>query len=217
MPTKGPPRAPKPLSKTTITSSSSSKLSKTPSNWPPEIIYLTRPRLSRSLPAEALTHLSLSPTSPPSIPSTLVRIRKITDLAHPAFGQLGLFAAKTLPARSFILDYLGYVHDDNDLDESSDYDLCLDKELHVGVDARSMGNEGRMVNDYRGVPGLVRANVVFETRRIGGDNEGEVRMGLWVGSRDVKKGVELCVSYGKGFWKERVGEVEDLSLNYSKR
>ncbi|PWW80337.1 hypothetical protein C7212DRAFT_172105, partial [Tuber magnatum] len=145
----------------------------------------------------------------PSTPSALVRIRRITDPAHPAFGQLGLFAAKTLPARSFILDYLGYVHDDNDLDESSDYDLCLDRELRVGVDARSMGNEGRMVNDYRGVPGFVRANVVFETRSVGG----ETRMGLWVASRDVKKGVELCVSYGKGFWKERSGAGEDLSLN----
>jgi len=105
------------------------------------------------------------------------------------------------------------VHDDNDLDELSDYDLCLDRELRVGVDARRMGNEGRMVNDYRGVPGFVRANVVFETRRVGGGDGGEVRMGLWVGSRDVKKGVELCVSYGKGFWKERLGEGEDLSLN----
>ncbi|RPB05427.1 hypothetical protein L873DRAFT_1614944, partial [Choiromyces venosus 120613-1] len=182
--------------------------SKTPSNWPPEITYLTRPHLSKSLPAETLTHLSLSSTSSSttSTPSPLVKIRKITDPAHPAFGQLGLFAAKTLSARSFILDYLGYVHDDNDLDESSDYDLCLDRELRVGVDARRMGNEGRMVNDYRGVPGFVRANVVFETRRVGGGDRGEVRMGLWVGSKDVKKGAELCVSYGKGFWKERLKE-----------
>lgn len=105
------------------------------------------------------------------------------------------------------------MHDDNDLDELSDYDLCLDRELRVGVDAHRMGNEGRMVNDYRGVPGFVRANVVFETRRVGGGDGGEVRMGLWVGSRNVKKGVELCVSYGKGFWKERSGEGEDLSLN----
>jgi SET domain-containing protein len=99
---------------------------------------------------------------------------------------------------------LGYVHDASDVDESSDYDLCLDRELAVGVDAKRAGNEARMVNDYRGVPGFQRPNVVFETRRVG--EHGDVRMGLWVASNDVKEGVELCVSYGKGFWKERLKE-----------
>lgn len=78
----------------------------------------------------------------------------------------------------------------------------------MGVDARRAGNEARMVNDYRGVPGLQRPNAMFETRRVGGGERGEVRMGLWVASKDIKKGVELCVSYGKGFWKERVKEEE---------
>lgn len=110
-----------------------------------------------------------------------------------------------LPAKSIILDYLGYVHDPSDLDKTSDYDLSLDSELGVGIDASKMGNEARMVNDYRGVPGFERPNVVFETRRVGGGT-GELRMALWVGSKDIKKGTELCVSYGKGFWQERVKE-----------
>ncbi|KAL7268763.1 hypothetical protein RUND412_008601 [Rhizina undulata] len=183
-------------------SSSGKCSSSTPSNWPSEIQYLHRPVLSKSLPASTLTALSFSPTTPRSSLSPLVRIRRITDVNHPANKQFGLFAAKNLPAKSWVLDYLGYVHDDSDSDESSDYDLCLDRELGVGVDAKRMGNEARMVNDYRGVPVFERPNVVFETRRVGG-NDGEVRMGLWVGVKEIKKGTELCVSYGKGFWVQR--------------
>ncbi|KAH0614476.1 uncharacterized protein H6S33_000112 [Morchella sextelata] len=192
--------------------------SKVPSNWPSEILYLYRPKLSRSLPASTISQLSLSPTSPTSIsrPSPLVKIKKIDAPTHPANGQFGLFAASNLPAKSFILDYLGYVHDSTDTNEKSDYDLCLDRELGVGVDAQNVGNEARMVNDYRGVPGFERPNVVFETRRVGGGENGELRMALWVGSKDIKKGVELCVSYGKGFWQGRMKEEESAENKIDK-
>lgn len=200
-----PPRATKQPRSPTYRSPSSA--SKYPSNWPSEIKYLTRPQLSKSLPTSTVSQLCLLPTpsSPISHPSPLVKIRKITSPSHPANNQFGLFAATKLPAKSIVLDYLGYVHDASDTDEKSDYDLSLDPELGVGVDAGKMGNEARMVNDYRGVPGFERPNVVFETRRVGGST-GELRMALWVGSKDIKKGTELCVSYGKGFWLERMKE-----------
>lgn len=108
-----------------------------------------------------------------------------------AVGQFGLFAAKRIPPRTYLLDYLGEVHcDDRSL---SDYDLSLyrtpDGSTSVGVDASAMGNEGRFVNDYRGIRG--KPNAQFEERRC--DN-GELRMSIWTSSEVIKKGEEILVS-----------------------
>ena len=135
-------------------------------------------------------------------------------------GQFGLFAAKKIPPRTHLLDYLGEIHCDDR--PSSDYDLSLyrtpDGSVSVGVDASGMGNEGRFVNDYRGI--RAKPNAQFEERRA--DN-GELRMSIWVGSEAVKKGEEILVSewvqlnalfltvigvapqvsYGKSWWSHR--------------
>lgn len=100
-----------------------------------------------------------------------------------------------------MLDYLGLYHTLGESDAGSDYDLCLDRELGVAVDAARGGNEARFLNDYRGV--RERANVVFENRVVGG----QARIGVRVGGKEVRKGEELVGSYGKGFWEGRGGEA----------
>lgn len=144
-----------------------------------------------------------------------MKIKKIAVTDHPAFGQCGLFANLNLQPGQWVLDYIGYVHPAVETDPDSDYDLSLDRELQggVGVDARRMGNEARFMNDYRGIPGRVRRdgefgksgkagpNVLFSERAVNGT--GERRLCIVVGKEKIKKGEELCVSYGKGFWKER--------------
>lgn len=98
---------------------------------------------------------------------------------------------------------MGEVHCDDRPD--SDYDLSL---YHapggpsVGVDASKKGNEARFINDYRGV--RPKFNAVFEERRTA---SGELYMSVWSGSESIKKGEEILVSYGKGFWKARASEV----------
>ena len=113
------------------------------------------------------------------------------------------------------MDYLGYVHPVAETDPDSDYDLSLDRELQggVGIDARRMGNEARFINDYRGIPerikrvggrgkrGKAGPNVFFSERSVEGT--GERRLCIVVGKEKIIRGEELCVSYGKGFWKER--------------
>ena len=110
-----------------------------------------------------------------------------------AMGQFGLFAAKKIPSRTYLLDYLGQIHCDDR--PSSDYDLSLyrssDGLISVGVDASAMGNEGRFVNDYRGI--LAKPNAQFEERRI---ENGELRMSIWTCSKVIKKGEEILVSMG---------------------
>jgi hypothetical protein len=195
-----------------------------PREWPAGAVYLRAPYYSKKLADGALRTLVFSrsdlPTTEParvtSPPYAHVKITKISSPAHPANGQHGLFANQHLPPDSFILSYLGYVHDKNDIDEKSDYDLSLDRDLGVGVDASRIGNEARFINDYRGV--TTSANAEFRDIFVDiGEGKVEKRMGVFVLSagksrnagkggkraKGVAKGQEILVSYGKGFWAER--------------
>jgi hypothetical protein len=140
-------------------------------------------------------------------PSPNVKIQLIRDPSHPANGQHGLFAAQNLKPGAFILAYLGRVHGGAGSSSESDYDLWLDKEADVAVDAAGEGNEGRFVNDYRGVK--ERANAVFGTAWC--ERWGQLCVGVWVVGKEgarkdgIRKGEEILVSYGKGFWGERGG------------
>ncbi|KAF8471257.1 hypothetical protein BDZ91DRAFT_718188 [Kalaharituber pfeilii] len=215
---------------------------KLPTNWPREITYLTRPTYSRLLDSAIIQQLCPNPSSKQqpafrngprnthqSGPSPFVKIKKITDPNHPAYGQHGLFANHVLLPGQWVLDYLGYVHPASETDPESNYDLSLDRELGdggVGIDARHMGNEARFVNDYRGIPErMMKANsgpyagkkpkpgpnVVFAERVVEGT--GERRLCIMVGKERIKKCEELCVSYGKGFWKER-GIIFDAARSF---
>lgn len=195
-----------------------------PKEWPKEIIYLTKPSYAKSLDLDSIT-FTLSSSNPnpkerSTIPSThkpgpcpSVKIALITNAAHPAYGQHGLFAGRHLPPDCFILFYIGYVHGRDDVNESSNYDLSLDRELGVGVDATRMGNEARFINDYRGVRDA-GPNAEFRDCLYEGTEKGkfEKRIGIYVLSKGksgkrsagIGKGEEILVSYGKGFWSHRM-------------
>ncbi|KJZ73192.1 hypothetical protein HIM_07389 [Hirsutella minnesotensis 3608] len=181
-----------------------------PKNWPEPLPYLRAPLLSKDISATQAAALRTRPASTPSVPaastalpSPQVRIQPISDAGHPANGQHGLFAAQNLKPGSFILAYLGRVHGGAASSADSDYDLWLDKDADLAVDAAGEGNEGRFVNDYRGVKD--RANAEFGP--VWCERWGQVCVGVWVtkgkNSKGIKKGDEILVSYGKGFWDER--------------
>ncbi|KAI8681320.1 SET domain-containing protein [Fusarium keratoplasticum] len=189
-----------------------------PKNWPDGFPYLHAPLHDKSLSPAHIQALRTKPSSEiPVIPSSstatpcpLVRIQPITNPSHPANGQSGLFAAQNLAPGSFILAYLGRVHSGAASSTESDYDLWLDREADAAVDAAREGNEGRYVNDYRGVG--ERANAEFRT--VWCERWGELCVGVWVlgsgkkkkGAGGIRKGEEILVSYGKGFWGERRAE-----------
>ncbi|KAH7175686.1 SET domain-containing protein [Dactylonectria macrodidyma] len=218
-----------------------------PKNWPESFPYVHAPLHDRSLTATQLQTLRTKPGSESegdiatiqasafTTPSALVKIQPISTPSHPAHGQCGLFAARDLPAGSFIMPYLGRVHSGAASAADSDYDLWLDRGADVAVDAAREGNEGRYVNDFRGV--RERANAEFRT--VWCERFGELCVGVWVvgsgkkaaamghgkgndkgsgkvngkgkgkASSGIKKGEEICVSYGKGFWEERKAEEEE--------
>lgn len=189
-----------------------------PKGWPSSTIYLHAPSYSRKLSADKTKALL---TSRPDLsadasiykisgPYPIVRITPVTDPNHPANGQNGLCTTQHCAPDSFILPYLGYVHDETDIDETSDYDLSLDRELHIGVDATNMGNEARFINDYRGVAGA--PNAEFRDIYVDvGNGKVERRVGVFVLSagksgkraKGIPRGSEILISYGKGFWLRR--------------
>jgi xeroderma pigmentosum group C-complementing protein len=203
---------------------------KLPKNWPPNLTYLARPLYTNLAPAQR-RQLQDQPTSGPplsEIPPTTpfgpcphVEIRPITEPAHPANGQRGLFAARALAPGQFICAYLGAYHPGSGplaaRHARSDYDLWLDRAADVAVDAAREGNEARFVNDFRGTPGPGRANAEF--REVWDPRRGERGMAVFVIGRakakagggkgaGIAKGEEILVSYGKGFWEVREREAE---------
>ncbi|KAF9821800.1 hypothetical protein IEO21_00230 [Rhodonia placenta] len=172
-----------------------------PAHWPTHVQYISVYRFHLSVPTETRALICPKSTAPEAcVPSrSLTIIRRISEHSHPACGQFGLFAARKIPPRTHILDYIGELHCDDR--PESDYDLSLYRTregLSIGVDAQHMGNEARFVNDFRGISH--KPNAVFEDRRT---VDGELRMSIWSGSDCIKKGDEILVSYGKSWWRAR--------------
>ncbi|TGO86014.1 hypothetical protein BPOR_0343g00080 [Botrytis porri] len=212
-----------------------------PKNWPSQIPYLTTPTYCTTMTPSHLKILRTPtadslpiPTSHTKGPSPLVKITSISDPSHPANGQSGLFATRDLKPGTFVLQYIGEVHAPSSLadekikklvewHEKSDYDLSLDREGGIGVDAQGKGNEARFINDFRGVTiGGERARVNAEFKEIWDSARGERGMGVWVLGekagggkgkgvgkwKGIKKGEEILVSYVRGFWGARRGEED---------
>ncbi|KAL2208131.1 hypothetical protein CC79DRAFT_1368981 [Sarocladium strictum] len=201
----------------------------TPKNWPSKFPYVSSPSLNKDLTSTHLTFIRTKPSDPTTpiltaqettLPSPLVRITPIKSSSHPAYNQHGLFALRDLKPGTFILPYLGRTHTSTTTDPSSDYDLWLDHDADIAVDASECGNEARFVNDYRGG---VRERPNAEFGMGWSEKWGMVVVGFWVvrgnagmvGERKgrgkwegIKKGEEICVSYGKGFWEKRAAEEE---------
>lgn len=106
------------------------------------------------------------------------------------------------------LSYSGEVHCDDRPDSEYDLSLCrLPEGVSVGIDASKMGNQARFVNDYRGV--ARQANAVFVD---GQTSSGEFCMSVWSFNREIKKGEEILVSYGKSWWQSRCKYDADIQL-----
>jgi xeroderma pigmentosum group C-complementing protein len=188
----------------------------------------------RTRPDPAKEVLEEMPLNLPRGPCINVKIVAISDATHPANGQYGLFAVRDLPAGSLILPYLGELHPGTgagaEAAAKSDYDLWLCRAADVAVDAARAGNEARFINDYRGVSGRKSQGPNAEFREVWDGRPGSVangERGIAVFVRPatkkqklagkgsdagIRKGEEILVSYGKGFWSGRACSDEAESL-----
>nr|CAG8445650.1 10701_t:CDS:2 [Entrophospora candida] len=180
-----------------------------PYNWSNDVTYLyyndyiptsLKPSpydvsLIKTHPIHPFTASSLLPVAiTPNLPNPLVKIKYLKDQKdHPAYPGNGLFATKDLKESTLIINYNGKVMPREGFDDSNNnYVLCFINKLC---------NEARFINDYRGIS--KKPNAIFH--EYIDLNTGMVNMGVWVisGIGKIKKGSEILVSYGKGFWKER--------------
>jgi SET domain-containing protein len=183
-----------------------------PKGWPASLRYLSKAQWADNVDKNAKTaavqelksfaRLQGAVALDPAGRCRHLRIRVIEEQGHPAFGQRGLFAARNIPPRTFLLEYAGEITLDQCL--GSDYVVALNHA--VSIDAQRLGNEARFVNDYRGI--AVKPNAEFRLFTYGGGT-GEARMGIWSGHHNITKGSEILVSYGKAFWKSRTVNKEN--------
>jgi len=105
-----------------------------------------------------------------------------------------------------VMDYVGRVCLGENQDKESDYVCDFGEHSELALDARRVGNEARFINDYRNTG--MRANVEFRLRR---DAKRELRQGVFVCAKEgIRRDQELLISYGKSFWRARVGNMEDF-------
>ena len=146
-----------------------------------------------------------------------VYIRKILDPAHPAYGGYGLYCALDhAKPGTWLLDYIGQITLGEHQNKSSDYVCDFGTQSELACDALSHGNESRYINDFRNTGKY--PNVEFNVRR---DSHGELRQGVYVKQvKDMVRGdgnfdgihrdEELLISYGKNYWRSRVGNLSDF-------
>ncbi|KAJ3237309.1 hypothetical protein HDU81_009645 [Chytriomyces hyalinus] len=230
-----------------------------PRNWPSNITFASDYIISPDLGIDALPPVSPAqqlkhkfPTlHPKPYAAPLAQIAKITDPKHPAYTQNGLFSLRDIPCNTHIVDYIGLVISaDSAVVQVSDYVLDFGgggtgcsilaqdgvTEIRLAVDGQMIGNEGRMVNDARGVPcnafeqfdrrskkavkkpqnpefahfaSKSKPNVEF--RSYVSSKNGEMRMGFFCCSPSgIRAGQELLISYGKGYWLSRGVDLEEM-------
>ncbi|ORX93735.1 hypothetical protein K493DRAFT_315842 [Basidiobolus meristosporus CBS 931.73] len=253
-----------------------------PAGWPPGVTYSPTSVWANHVPLEVKekykpsnSRLSTHIPDPVEYILTLkqheitpdgrkTKIKAITNPEHPCCGAYGLFAACHIEPKQHIVDYCGNIHlsDVGDTDpeiQKSDYVIRFTSEL--SIDAGRQGNEGRFVNDFRGVPkepaggandqeagrnkesakgrdkgkgkskgkgkdhgGLHEKSQANDTASYKKSNTTEksqptvmfmnyldertkeIRIGIFA-TRKIRKGDELLISYGKSFWRSRLGSV----------
>mmetsp|Transcript_29119 Transcript_29119/g.71037 ORF Transcript_29119/g.71037 Transcript_29119/m.71037 type:complete len:187 (+) Transcript_29119:85-645(+) len=162
--------------------------------WPREIEFSSDNDWSK-VPEEVQKRLRPRQNNPRGKACRIVRIKEIDDKSHPAYQQRGLFAATNIKPNTHIIDYVGKIRLESEESKNSDYIIAFTENL--SIDAEKFGNEARFINDFRGTGGT--QNVKFDTYA----SDGGTRLGVFSLSKQIKKGEELLVTYGRGFWKER--------------
>ncbi|OQR94203.1 SET domain protein [Achlya hypogyna] len=127
--------------------------------------------------------------------SYAMSILRITDEAHPAVNEYGLFAAEPLPPHTLVLNYVGRVHLQTDFPDS---DYAVTYYGAFAIDATSAGNEARFINDYRNIAS--RPNVAFDTYA---DAAGRIHAGVFTLNKPIAAGEEILGNYGRAYWRAR--------------
>ena len=177
------------------------------SPWPSDVRYVTSLVWGDDVKRAKEVYRKYKVSGDRPLESTASAVRERALAAHrgrvaPRQGRERTFRrAKALPGEH-IVDYLGYVTLSGNEDQTSDYSASFGDDHELALDAAKVRNEARMCNDFRNTG--KRANAVFDQYR---DAAGDKKLAIFVGPHPMGKGEEVLVSYGKGFWANRVGNL----------
>uniref|UniRef100_A0A6T1X7G2 SET domain-containing protein n=1 Tax=Eutreptiella gymnastica TaxID=73025 RepID=A0A6T1X7G2_9EUGL len=136
-----------------------------------------------------------------------VDLRLILDPDHPVYQGFSAFALQDIGPNEMIMSYTGVIYADR---RKMQYEHRDDRARYIVrakdylVDATPGGNEGRFVNDFRGVADEANAEFL---------SDGRCRFSLNVWSnRPIKKGTEILVDYGATYWRMIDPTVLDLTM-----
>jgi hypothetical protein len=125
------------------------------------------------------------------------RVSKSVELFASAHG-VGVRATVRIESGEFIANYAGEVYDGNMRHAAADdnrYIMDPDDGSDVTYDAKCLGNESRMINDYRGM--AASENVIMGERFV---------IHNWItarpiyASKRIEPGEELLLDYGDEYW-----------------
>jgi hypothetical protein len=167
--------------------------------WPEEVSYTHTPNMSD------VSRHDMRLLRQDYLPG--VAIRRVTDHAHPAYGQSALYATAGFRLGDVLGEYTGKVMPGHwggeyvtrlwNTGANSDY-------FRPGVDAQTMGNELRMINDFRGVPGATGHNCRFSRAAIRG-----FRAALIVAIKPIAPNEELLLDYGEVYWRQELLDEDE--------
>ena len=172
------------------------------SAWPSSCAFIETLVWDKRVPKEALERYAPSTRDRGALKhprAKRVKPKIVDEEGHPAKGEYGLFAATKISAKERLIDYHGVVTLSEHASQTSDYTLAFGERNELAIDAERQGNEARMCNDFRGTSR--RANAKFDTYV---DERGDTKLAIFA-TEAINKGTEVLISYGKGFWKNRVG------------
>ena len=176
-------------------------------SWPSDVVFLDSLRYDAASVSPDVIE-KYAPSACSAIKHTRANDRKrargriIDDATHPARGEFGLFANTRLRGRERIIDYHGVVTTAVDCSKTTDYSLAFGDANELAIDAEKEGNDARFCNDFRNTGRS--QNAKFESYV---DEAGHAKLAIFVlPQATIAKGEEILISYGKSFWKHRVGE-----------
>lgn len=122
----------------------------------------------------------------------------------------GLFAEKTFPAHSRVIQYTGEKLTNSQLnkrypgDKQGEYTVKVNKQYSIDARNSAKSSVARYANDARGPPGSVtqkHKNADLAHQRIGKKkNTPRDRVYIEANNRPISKGQEVLVDYGRDYW-----------------
>jgi SET domain-containing protein len=133
--------------------------------------------------------------------SDRISVTIVTCPNHPAYNrkEVGhcVVATKNIAKNAHIGIYAGVLRQNTEKAEWNPYQNAPTKNCSHYIDAESIGNQMRFINDYRNIASAPNVGFFINPLRVNG-----YLVSVVVALRTIAKGEELLLDYGDKYWAE---------------